>query len=411
MSREFTHQVAIIGAGPYGLAAAAHLRAAGIETCIFGEAMEFWEKQMPEGMLVRSGWDASHISDPNRTATVDAYAAAERLQISRPIPLDRFVNYGRWFQRQMVPHLDSRRVKRVTQITQGFRLELEDGETRCVQRVVVAAGIAGFSRRPEQFDGLPKELASHTSEQRSLKGFAGKRVIVVGSGQSATESSALLHEAGAEVEQIARRPKINWLDQKGQWMKSELNPLRSLLYPPTDVGPPVLNQIIAHPGVFLLFPRSAREWIAYRSTRPAASGWLVPRTREVKFTMSRVVTSAKAVGDRISIKLDDGTDRSVDHVLLGTGYKVDATRYSFIDPEIIKALRLDNGHPILSAGLESSVPGLHFLGAPAAKSFGPLNRFVAGARYAVTALTHRIKGAKPYEWTAPAVAEEELTPA
>jgi cation diffusion facilitator CzcD-associated flavoprotein CzcO len=411
MNRQLDHQVAIIGAGPYGLAAAAHLRAAGIETCIFGEAMEFWEKQMPEGMLVRSGWDASHISDPNRTATVNDYAAAEKLEIPRPIPLDRFVKYGRWFQRRMAPQLDTRRVTKISPIAQGFRLDLEDGETRFVQRVVVAVGIAGFSRRPEQFDGLPKELASHTSEHRSLKGFGGKRVVVVGSGQSAVESAALLHEAGAEVEIVARRSTINWLDQKGQWLKSELNPLRPLLYPPTDVGPPVLNQIVAAPGFFRQLPRGVQDWIAYRSTRPAASGWLLPRTREVTFTMSRVVTSAKVAGDRISIKLDDGTDRCVDHVLLGTGYKVDATRYSFIDPEVIRALRLDNGHPILSAGLESSVQGLHFLGAPAVRSFGPLNRFVAGAKYAATALTRRVKSGKAVELDLPAPVEEEMTAA
>jgi cation diffusion facilitator CzcD-associated flavoprotein CzcO len=59
MKNYLTHQVAIIGAGPYGLAAAAHLRAVGVETCIFGKVMEFWENQMPAGMFLRSSWEAS----------------------------------------------------------------------------------------------------------------------------------------------------------------------------------------------------------------------------------------------------------------------------------------------------------------------------------------------------------------
>ena len=43
--------VAVIGAGPYGMAAAAHLRGAGIETLVFGRTMHFWKNHMPQGML------------------------------------------------------------------------------------------------------------------------------------------------------------------------------------------------------------------------------------------------------------------------------------------------------------------------------------------------------------------------
>ena len=59
-------QVAIIGAGPYGLALAAHLRGRGVEPAVFGRPMSFWEEHMPKGMLLRSPWRASHISDPDR---------------------------------------------------------------------------------------------------------------------------------------------------------------------------------------------------------------------------------------------------------------------------------------------------------------------------------------------------------
>ena len=73
MKTSLSHQVAVIGAGPYGLATAAYLRAAKIETCVFGEPMSFWENQMPEGMLLRSSWDACHIADPQRSSTLDNY--------------------------------------------------------------------------------------------------------------------------------------------------------------------------------------------------------------------------------------------------------------------------------------------------------------------------------------------------
>ena len=66
--------VAVIGAGPYGLSAAAYLRSAGVETRIFGEPMAFWQKQMPAGMCLRSNWGASHIADPQSQLTLDEYS-------------------------------------------------------------------------------------------------------------------------------------------------------------------------------------------------------------------------------------------------------------------------------------------------------------------------------------------------
>jgi len=388
-------QVAIVGSGPYGLAAAAHLRAAGVETRVFGEAMEFWSKQMPEGMMVRSIWEASHISDPRGALTLDAYVKEKRLRLPRPMPLSDFIRYGRWFQQQVVPDLDPRRVVAVELAPRGFRVILEDDQAFRAQRVVVATGIARFRWRPALFDGLPAGLASHTSDHSRLAHFHGKSVAVIGGGQSALESAALLHELGAAVEVIARQPEIHWLDQKATWLKSEANPFRRVLYPPSDVGPPGLNWICATPELFRRLPRSAREWIAYRSIRPAGSGWLVPRLGAVPIRTKRQVTAATAAGsDAVDLRLDDGSERRVNHVLLATGYRVDVSRHAFLAPDVLRKLRVADGYPELGPGLESSVPGLHFIGAPAARSFGPVNRFVSGTAYAAPALTRAVVGVR-----------------
>jgi hypothetical protein len=45
---------------------------------------------------------------------------------------------------------------------------------------------------------------------------------------------------------------------------------------------------------------------------------------------------------------------------------------------------------VLGRGLESSVPGLYIMGAPAAWSFGPIMRFVSGSWYAGTAIARSI---------------------
>ena len=392
MKNSLTAHVAIIGAGPYGLAAAAHLRAVGIETCSFGRVMEFWENQMPAGMFLRSSWEASHIADPDRDLTLDRYQATRNIHLPKPIPLGDFIDYGRWFQRQTVPDVDERRVARLEQTAEGFSLSLEDGDRVHTARVVVATGIAPFARRLPQFDGLPRELASHTSEHRDLSRLRGKRIVILGGGQSALESAALLAEASAEVEIIVRKPDVHWLDQKLAWLKSEANPVRRLFYPPTDVGPPGLNWIVATPGLFTRLPFRLQEKIAYRSIRPAGAGWLLPRVGHVRITTGCAVTSASSTGERVTLKLDDGSERCVDHVLLATGYRVDVSLYDFLAPELLKAVRRVDGYPLLGLGFESSVPGLHFLGAPAARSFGPVCRFVSGTPYTTRALARRIAG-------------------
>jgi cation diffusion facilitator CzcD-associated flavoprotein CzcO len=159
--------VAIIGAGPYGLSAAAHLRAAGVETFVLGDAMAFWREQMPRGMMLRSPWPASHIAAPRRNLTLERYQAAQHVRFSAPVPLEHFVGYGEWFQRHVVPDLDPRRVERVERNGRGFLIRLDDESTVHARRVVVAAGIAPFAYRPHEFDQLPRALVSHASDRRA----------------------------------------------------------------------------------------------------------------------------------------------------------------------------------------------------------------------------------------------------
>lgn len=204
--------VAIIGAGPYGLSAAAHLRAVkGLDLRVFGEPMSFWGRNMPACMLLRSNWSATQIAGPDGALTLEAYQAASGARFSAPVPLDRFIQYGLWYQRQTVPDLDQRKIERIESHPKGFRLTLPDGEALVSRRVIVACGIGSFARRPAEFQALPSSLASHTSEHRDLRKFSGKQVMVVGGGQSALESGALLHEGGAEVEVVSRSPRIHWL--------------------------------------------------------------------------------------------------------------------------------------------------------------------------------------------------------
>src|SRR5260370_39434836 len=181
--------VAIIGAGPYGLAVAAHLRAVGVSARVFGSPMAFWKDQMPRGMLLRSAWDASHIGDPMNTLSLNTYQAKLGSPINRPVPLERFIDYGMWFQQYAAPDLDPRHVARLERAGPGFTLDLDGGERVHADRAVIATGLAMFTRRPEQFDGLPADLASHSAEPRDLARFAGQSGMGGGSRPSAVETA------------------------------------------------------------------------------------------------------------------------------------------------------------------------------------------------------------------------------
>lgn len=383
--------VAIIGAGPYGLSAAAHLRAKGFDTRVFGQPMEFWAKKMPEGMLLRSPRVASNLSDPDHAFTLDVYEAASKTEPCAPLPLDTFVEYGRWFRHQLGSDLDERSVRCVEHDHPGFRLTLQDGEEIRFTTVVVAAGIGPFKKLSRAFERLSASHVAHCYDGRDIRRFMGKRVVVIGGGQSALESAALLQEAKAEVEVIARQFRINWIGQHS-WLH-HLGPISSMLYSSHDVGPAGISRLVAYPRITALVPLKLRDKIRKRAVRPAGARWLPDRLSNVKITTGRYVCRAAMRGDEIELSLDDGSQRHVDHVLLGTGYQVDISRYDFLPPELAQTIQQFDGYPKLGSGFRSSVPGLHFIGATAARRYGPLLNFVAGTEFASRELTRDLSRA------------------
>jgi FAD-dependent urate hydroxylase len=373
-------EVAVVGAGPYGLSATVHLRRAGVAAHLFGNPMSFWE-QMPKGMKLRSNMSATTLIEPAGPLSLRSYFEEIGDHQDWPVPLRRFIEYGLWVQHKAVPDVDERTVTRVERAGRGFRLDLRDGQCVTADRVVVAAGIQSFVHIPSGYDQLPREQVSHTGDHSDLAGFAGKRVAVVGGGQSAFECATLMHERGAaHVEVLVRAHDVVWL--RSYSPKTLLGPVGPIAYAPTDVGPLWYSRLVAAPGLFRLLPRETQRKIAYRSIRPACSYFVKVRLDEIKVSLGVEVTGAQANGDGLRLTLSDGSSRAFDHVMFGTGYRVDVARYGFLGDGLLRGLRRSEGYPVLGRGLESSVPRLHFLGAPAAGSFGPILRFVSGSWYA-----------------------------
>ena len=387
-------EVIVIGAGPYGLAAAAHLAERGVATLVFGEPMSFWRHNMPQGMKLRSPWCATHIADPRGDLSLDAFIAARGLPRREPLPLETFVDYGMWFQRAAVPDIDPRMIARLESAGDGFRAETMDGARLHARRVVIATGLARQAFRPAAFADVPAELASHASEHSDLGIFRGRRVAVVGRGQSACESAALLHEAGADVELICRGD-VHWLGGSARPGRAAFEWLRKRLASPAGVGPFPLNWLAERPDIAHAMPGEMRARFNARCLRPGAAAWVRPRLDGVRVVAGERIHSAVAAGERIALMLDRGT-AVFDHVLLGTGYRIDVARTGILDAALLAAVECRGGAPILGAGFESSVPGLHFVGASAVASYGPLMRFIAGAGFAARELTKRVLGQRGY---------------
>jgi hypothetical protein len=383
-------EVGVIGAGPHGLSAATHLRRAGVRAHVFGAPMGFW-RAMPEGMKLRSNLSATNMIEPIGPLSLVGYAEATGAQVEQPVPLSDFIEYGSWVQRMAVPDVDERAVTALERAPSGFNLDLDDGARVSARRVVIACGISPFAHLPTGFDHLPADRLSHTAHHHDLHVFAGQRVAVVGGGQSAFESAALLRECdAAQVEVLVRAPAIVWL--RGHSVKNVLRRLGPIVYAPTDVGPLWYSRLVEKPDLFRRLPRGAQNRIAARSIRPACSHFVRVRLGEVRLSTGVEVLGAELEREALQVSLSDGSVCEVDHLMFGTGYQVDVTRYAFLGEGVLADLGRVDGYPVLGRGLESSVPGLHIVGAPASWSFGPIMRFVSGSWYAGRAVAREIAG-------------------
>lgn len=367
--------VLIIGAGPYGLAAAAHLKARNIPAQIFGKPMEFWKK-MPASMSLKSTWASLNIADPKNTYTLHKFGQAHGIAPQDPVALKTFLAYSQWYLEKADLNIDQTFVRLLAQDGKGFHAELEDGRTLKASRVLIATGVAPYPRIPAFARNLPLELVSHSQDHSDFEQFQGRQVVVVGRGQSAFESAALLAEAGAEVELIARGPLI-WIDRR---LYRYAGFAKRIFYPPSDIGPAGISWLVAFPQVFRRLSDQQRVVIDARCVRPAAAPWIRPRV-EGKFTMTPEVSIQEAheQGGRLALQLSDGSSRLVDHVVLGTGYQPEVEKLSYIDPALRQQVRQRDGSPLLNQWFESSVPHLYFSGALAAYNFGPICRFVTGS--------------------------------
>jgi Pyridine nucleotide-disulphide oxidoreductase len=356
--------VVIIGAGPYGLSLAAYLKVRGVDFRIFGNPMGFWLNHMPQGMRLKSEGFASFLYDPDSVFTLKHYCERAGLpyaDLGLPVPLETFTSYGLEFQKKIVPELENKLVASVQRSATGFQVRLEDGEVFAAEQVVLAVGLTYYAYLPPVLSSLPEGLVSHSSAHSCLDRFKGREVAVAGAGASALDLAALLHQAGALVQLVARGSEIHF-HTKREKPPTLMDQLRA---PITGIGPGwKLFWCTNLPLVFRLMPERFRFLVAEKILGPAP-GWFIRDEVEgkVPFNLGMTITEAGVQNGRVHLQLTDssGNTRTLmtDHVIAATGYKIDLRRLTFLDSDIRSGMRSVAHTPILSSNFESSVPGLY----------------------------------------------------
>jgi len=388
--------VAIIGAGPYGLSIAAHLKARNVDLRIFGTPMNFWRTHMPKGMHLKSEGFASSLFDPGSNFTLEVYCKEKGIpyaNIGLPVPLEVFTAYGLEFQKRFVPELENKIVDSLERSGDGFRIRLEDGEVVSARRVVMAIGLTHFEYVPPTLAALPEEFRTHSSKHHDLDKFRGRDVAVVGAGASALDLAALLQQVGAHVEVIARKSVIRFHDPPEKREPSFLDRLRT---PITGIGPGWKLFLCTNaPLVFRQMPQEFRFDKVRRILGPAPC-WFTKEqvVGKVGLHVGVNITEAQVQNGRVSLQLTDGAGARktlvADHVIAATGYRVDLRRLAFVNPELHSRIQHVQHTPVLSSNFESAVPGLYFVGVTAANTFGPLLRFAFGAGFTARRLSRRL---------------------
>src|SRR5438128_8875912 len=394
--------IAIIGAGPYGLSIAAHLRQRGIPFRIFGRPMDSWLAHMPKGMMLKSDGFASNIYDPDADFTLKQFCSERGIEYSDlglPVGLETFSAYGLAFQERMVPELEDNLVVRLDRTAEGFVLGLDNGEAVTARRVVLAVGITHFEYVPAELAHLPSEFLSHSFRHHDLQGFRGRSVVVIGGGASAVDLAGLLHETGADV-QLVSRQELRFHSMPTGKPRSSWQQIR---HPQSGLGPGLRSRFFSNaPMAFHYLPQRLRLHLVSTTLGPSG-GWFM-RDKvigRVPLLLGYTPQRAEIEGGRVRlhVRTPDGTEREIltAHTIARTVHKVNLARLTVASSEIRSRLKAVNGTPVLSSAFESSIPGLYFVGIAAANSFGPVMRFAYGAGFAARTLTRTILKSLPQD--------------
>ncbi|UPM56131.1 NAD(P)-binding domain-containing protein [Gottfriedia acidiceleris] len=353
--------VIIIGSGPFGISIAAHTIGSNLDYKLFGYPMDFWRNKMPQDMFIRTPHEFVSFSDPKDELTVQQFSLETGIELVTPLPRPIFVEYANWFAQKAGIEFTTELITKVEHKKDYYEVTSESGERYLTKNVIVATGVEHYKHLPNILKEFPSNLVSHTSGYTSFAQFKGKKVVVLGSGQSAWEAAGLLHREGADIELVYRKEGPNYAGSR----ENEIA-LR-------DVGDVFYNLPIEDKKEgWGQSPGSVAHFL-----KPYVEG-IVPQTGGVSVDRIEQLND-----DELRIYLSNGAEKTVNHIIAATGFHINLDKAPFFDHKILSAIEREEGFnqfPKLSESFESSLPGLYFAGPLSSHSHGPTFRFILGLR-------------------------------
>ena len=361
----------IIGAGPFGLSLAAYAKSLGMDFLVAGKPMEFWKKNMPAGMFLRSASDWS--LDPTDRFSIMNYLGVlgKTPKDVEPLSLEFYLQYAQWFQEKSGIETIPDYVARVDQNENGFLVTFDDGNVIEARNVAIAIGMGYFKNYPAALtDLLPASRYEHTCDAVQLSGYKGRRVLILGGRQSAFEWAALLNDGGAaEVHVVHRHESPKFAEADWSWV------------------PPLVDGMVANPAWFRGLPQEEKDAIVKRmwgEGRLKVEPWLEKRVMKPNTSIHQkasLVSCVERSDGALDVKLDNGDVFVVDDVILATGYKVELERLPFLkNGNVFDKIEVKNGFPVLDPYFQTTAKGLYFTSMPAGQDFGPFFGFTVSVR-------------------------------
>jgi cation diffusion facilitator CzcD-associated flavoprotein CzcO len=362
----------IIGAGPFGLAIAAEAAHAGIQYLIVGKPMEFWRKNMPKGMYLRSACDW-HL-DSRNVHTIERFLESQgkTTQDVEPLSLDFYLSYVDWFQEQKNIQPLPVYIQQLNH-NNNFTATTADGDTIHARRIALAPGFKHFVNIPDDLKNrLPSGRFQHTCEFTDFSSSAGKRYLIIGGRQSAFEWAALLIEAGASAVHLSHRhDSPAFAEADWSWVN------------------PLVDGMVENPNWFRNLSQQEKGEVSYRQWaegRLKVEPWLEPRLRNDHvhiWPRTELTTCIEQESGELRVELTNGETIFVDQIILATGYKVNIAQLPILaSGNILPGLKTRNGFPELDDHFQTSIPGLFITSMPASQDFGPFFGFTVAVRAA-----------------------------
>ena len=380
-------ELLIIGAGPFGLAVAAQAAHLGIKHLVAGKPMEFWRRNMPAGMYLRSACDW-HL-DPQNIHTIEKFLD-ERGQTARdvePLSLEFYLSYAEWFQQQKQITPLPLHVERLDVSDNHFIATTREGDAIHARNVVMAPGFKHFPHIPAELKPrLPAGRYAHTCDFVDFSRAHDKRYLIVGGRQSAFEWAALLLEAGASAVYVAHRhesPAFKAADWS--WVN------------------PIVDNIGEDPNWFRRLSEAEKAEVNQRlwaEGRLKVEPWLERRLDDKRVRIlpkTELLSVAEDNGD-LRVTLTNGDEINCDQIVLATGYKVDIKRLPILAAgNVLGQLATRNGFPVLDDHFQTSIKGLFITSMPATQDFGPFFGFTIAVRASAKLICEAICATKRHK--------------